>query len=243
MTTVHTGLDAYWRLARTLFMREAGFERCSTDSIDALLEGARLVEVARGTTIYRYGEPMEHLALVVDGALEASRQVGEGRRHLVAITYTGMVLGFLSCVDGGPSPHDVVAHRRSVLLQLPMEGVRKRRQIDASVRLAFEIQLADRIRQLYEAFAERNLLPLRQRLAKQLCALVDSHGRQAGKDWDIELDMPQSDLGDLLGASRQSVNEALRALESASLIRVARSRISVLDLDGLRAIVSSVNAL
>ena len=48
------------------------------------------------------------------------------------------------------------------------------------------------------------------------------------------MDLPQSDPVDLLGTTRQSVNEELRELECEGLIRVARSRITVLDIDALR---------
>ena len=235
MTTVRKGLDAYWPLARSLLMREPGFDRCSADAIDALMECARLVSVARGATVHRYGEPLEDLVMVVDGVLEAGRQVGAGRRHLVAFTYPGMILGFLPCVDAGPIPHDTVAHVACVLMLMPVDAVRKRRQIDTSVRQAFEIQFADRIRRLYDGLAESNSVPLRQRIAKLLHTLVGSHGRKAGCEWHIELDMPQADLADLLGATRQSVNVELRELEREGLVRVARSRITVVDLDALRA--------
>ncbi|MEJ8855610.1 Crp/Fnr family transcriptional regulator [Variovorax robiniae] len=235
MTTVRKGLDAYWPLARSLLMREPGFDRCSVESIDALMESARLASVARGETVHLYGEPLQDLVMVVDGVLEAGRRIGTGRRHLVAFTYPGMVLGFLPCVDGGPIPHDTVAHVASVILLMPVDAVRKRRQIDASVRQAFEIQFADRIRRLYDGLAESNMLPLRQRLAKLLHTLVGSHGRKTGVEWHIELDVPQSDLADLLGAARQSVNEELRELEREGVVRMARSRITVIDLVALRA--------
>ena len=139
MTTVLKGLDSYWPLARSLLMREQGFDRCSADSIDTLLESVRLVKVARGVIVHRNSEPLENLVMVVDGVLEAGRRVGAGRRHLVAFIYPGMVLGFLSCVDGGAAPHDTVAHTASVLMLMPVDAVRQRRQIDASIRQAFEI--------------------------------------------------------------------------------------------------------
>ncbi|MEJ8846358.1 Crp/Fnr family transcriptional regulator [Variovorax rhizosphaerae] len=235
MTTVRKGPDAYWPLARSLLMREPGFDRCGADSIDALMESARLVSVTRGTRVHQYDVPLEDLIMVVDGVLEVGRRLGAGRRHLVAFTYPGMVLGFLPCVDGGPIPHEAVAHVASVLLLMPVDAVRKRRQIDVSIRQAFEIQFADRIRRLYDSLTESLMLPMHQRLAKLLDTLVGSHGRQSGLEWHIDLDTPQSDLADLLGATRQSVNEALRRLEREGLVRVARSRITVLDLVALRA--------
>lgn len=58
--------------------------------------------------------------------------------------------------------------------------MRRRRQIDASVPQAFEIQFADRIRRLYDSLVESKLVPLRQRLAKQLGTLVETTAAKKG---------------------------------------------------------------
>jgi hypothetical protein len=47
---------------------------------------------------------------------------------------------------------------------------------------------------------ERMLLPLSQRLCGQLVQLVDAVGLCRGTEWTIALELPQSDLADLLGA-------------------------------------------
>jgi DNA-binding GntR family transcriptional regulator len=48
------------------------------------------------------------------------------------------------------------------------------------------------------------------------------------------LRITQQELGYLVGLSRQRVNEALRALQAASVIRVEYGGVRVLDLERLR---------
>ena len=48
------------------------------------------------------------------------------------------------------------------------------------------------------------------------------------------LRITQQELGYLVGLSRQRVNQALRALQAAGVIRVEYGGVRVLDLEGLR---------
>jgi DNA-binding GntR family transcriptional regulator len=53
------------------------------------------------------------------------------------------------------------------------------------------------------------------------------------------LRITQQELGYLVGLSRQRVNEALRALDAAAVIRVEYGGVRVLDLERLRAYTSA----
>jgi CRP-like cAMP-binding protein len=49
-----------------------------------------------------------------------------------------------------------------------------------------------------------------------------------------EIKISQEEIGFLAGISRQRVNQALRKLEDAALLRIDYGSITILDLDGLR---------
>jgi CRP/FNR family cyclic AMP-dependent transcriptional regulator len=75
---------------------------------------------------------------------------------------------------------------------------------------------ARRIRQLFGLVEDLNTLPLRARLAKQLMHLVRSYGVPAcptGSEMRIGLQLAQEELAQLLGASRQRVNQELKSME------------------------------
>ena len=189
----------------------------------------------KGELLVRRGDRCEHLILVVEGSLETSVATREGRRHLLAFAAPGMLVGLLPFIDKGGMAHDTVAHTPAVVLKMPYEHVQRQRAIDPAVRHAFEVQLALRSRRLYDMVAERMLHSLRERLALQLVELADSFGVKRADAWTITLRLPQADLADLLGATRQSINNALRELEDAGLIRTTHAHIDVLDLPALKA--------
>ncbi len=68
---------------------------------------------------------------------------------------------------------------------------------------------------------------LRARLAKQLLHLVRSYGVPQladGSEMRIGLQLAQEELAQLLGASRQRVNQELKAMEREEVIRIEPRR-------------------
>lgn len=215
--------------------RAPGFSQCSAALLDDLVAEGHLTRLAAGDTLLRRGERSDCLVMVIEGALESRLILDSGRRHLLSFLLPGMFVGFLSIIDGGPLPHDAVAHLPSIVLRMPAATVQRLRRMSQELHLAFELQLADRSRRLYDKVAESLLYPLRERLALQLVQLAESVALRRAGGWTIALRLSQADLADLLGASRQSVNTELRALQAAGLLRVAREYMEIPDLDKLRA--------
>jgi CRP-like cAMP-binding protein len=99
-----------------------------------------------------------------------------------------------------------------------------------------------RIRQLYGLVEDLNTLPLRARLAKQLNHLARSYGVPSLSDAKavrISLQLAQEELAQLLGASRQRVNQELKQMEREQVIRIEPGGLVVLDRDALMAIVNA----
>lgn len=227
---------SYRTLARSLMERAPGFAQCSAALRDELVAQGRLSRLAAGEVLLQRGQRSDYFVMVIEGALEARIVLEGGRRHLLAFVLPGMFHGFLSIIDGGPQPHDVVAHLPSIVLRIPAAEVQRLRLVSQELHVAFELQMAARSRRLYDKVAETLLYPLRQRLAHELAQLAESVGLERAGRWTITLRLSQADLADLLGASRQSVNTELRALQAAGLVSIAREQIEIPDLDNLRAV-------
>lgn len=81
-----------------------------------------------------------------------------------------------------------------------------------------------------------NTLPLRARLAKQLLHLVRSYGAPSlscDGEIRISLQLAQEELAQLLGASRQRVNQELKAMEREEVIRIEPSGLVVCKREAL----------
>ncbi|MCB2008115.1 MAG: winged helix-turn-helix domain-containing protein, partial [Rhodoferax sp.] len=101
---------------------------------------------------------------------------------------------------------------------------------------------ARRIRQLYGLVEDLNTLPLRARLAKQLLHLVRSYGvanLDNAKEMRISLHLAQEELAQLLGASRQRVNQELKSMEREECIRIEPGGLIVRDGAALMRIVEA----
>ena len=95
---------------------------------------------------------------------------------------------------------------------------------------------ARRIRLLFGQVEDLNTLPLRARLAKQLLHLARSYGvpnTPVDDEQRISLQLAQEELAQLLGASRQRVNQELKSLEREGVIRVESTGLVVCEREAL----------
>jgi CRP-like cAMP-binding protein len=93
------------------------------------------------------------------------------------------------------------------------------------------IQLNERLGQFIGQIEYDRLLNVEARVARCLAAMFNPHLYPATRR---EVQISQEEIGYLSDLSRQRVNQALKALEQAGLLRVEYGRIVVLDLPGLR---------
>lgn len=98
-------------------------------------------------------------------------------------------------------------------------------------RMLVEI-LAVRVRRLSAHLVEALHVPVDRRVVRRLLALCRQYGD--GLDATVSLPLTQTELAELAGATRPTVNKVLRALQDGGAIALARGRIEVLDREALR---------
>ncbi|HXD08391.1 MAG TPA: Crp/Fnr family transcriptional regulator, partial [Burkholderiaceae bacterium] len=139
--------------------------------------------------------------------------------------------------DGMPRTHDANAHGETTLLCV--------RKADFKELLAQHVELYDallrlqcrRLRLMFDAIEDLNTRPLAARLAKQILLLARSYGQEESDGITrIGLQLAQEDLAQLLGASRQRVNQELKSFEREGAVRVEPTRLVVLSRSKLLAI-------
>ena len=88
---------------------------------------------------------------------------------------------------------------------------------------------------MFHQLEDLNTRPLQARLARQLLILARSYGITQGDEIRIGLQLAQEDLAQLLGASRQRVNQELKGFERDGAVRVEPTRLVVLSREKLIA--------
>lgn len=169
------------------------------------------------------GDAAEEWIACAKGAVRVSSTSLSGKQVTLTYVEPGIWFGDVSIFDGDRRTHDSYSHGQTTIVCVARGDLRK--ILDQHVEL-YEALLrlhARRIRQLYGLVEDLNTLPLRARLAKQLLHLVRSYGVPSlgdGAEVRIGLQLAQEELAQLLGASRQRVNQELKTMEREDAIRI-----------------------
>ena len=190
---------------------------------------------ARGDT------PQEWIACA-KGAVRVSSTSISGKQVTLTYVEPGIWFGDVAIFDGDRRTHDAYAHGDTSILCVARADFKKILALHTELYEALLRLHARRIRQLYGLVEDLNTLPLRARLAKQLLHLVRSYGVPSlsdGSEVRIGLQLAQEELAQLLGASRQRVNQELKSMEREDTIRIEPGGLVVRNRDALMRITAA----
>jgi CRP/FNR family cyclic AMP-dependent transcriptional regulator len=197
-----------------------------------------------GDLIAARGEPPEDWIACAMGAVRISSTSISGKQITLTYVEPGIWFGDVSIFDGDRRTHDACAHGETTILCVAKADFKKILALHVELYEALLRLHARRIRQLYGLVEDLNTLPLRARLAKQLLHLVRSYGVPSLSDASevrIGLQLAQEELAQLLGASRQRVNQELKSMERDGAIRIEQGGLVVRDRHALMQVIDSDN--
>jgi CRP/FNR family cyclic AMP-dependent transcriptional regulator len=214
----------------------AWFSKLSQALRDDIVSRAHVRRVADGGLLATRGSTADEWCGVAKGAVRVSSVSLSGKQVTLTYVEPGVWFGDIALFDGLPRTHDANARGATTLLVV--------RKADFRQLLAQHVELYDallrlncrRLRLMFDAIEDLNTRPLASRLAKQLLLLARRYGVAEGDGIRIGLQLAQEDLAQLLGASRQRVNQELKGFERAGAVRVEPARLVVLSRDKLTAI-------
>ena len=221
---------------RTNIETGSWFSKLSLPLREAILSRSIVRRLADGALMGTRGSPADEWCGVAKGSVRVSSVSLSGKQ--VSLTYVepGVWFGDIALFDGLPRTHDANAHGETTLLVV--------RKPDFKEILAQHTELYEallrlncrRLRLMFDVVEDLNTRPLAARLAKQILLLARSYGVPQGEEIRIGLQLAQEDLAQLLGASRQRVNQELKGFERDGAVRIEPTRLVVLSKEKLLAI-------
>lgn len=176
-----------------------------------------------GEIILARGEQANEWIACAKGAARVSSTSLLGKQIIFAYIEPGIWFGDVAMFDGDKRTHDVYAHGETTIASVSRVNFEAILSQHVELYEALMRLQARRIRQLFGLLEDLNTLPLRARLAKQLLHLQRSYGVAALNhpgEFRISLHLAQEELAQLLGASRQRVNQELKSMEREEAIRI-----------------------
>ena len=219
--------------AKDLLRATELFRGLGDGALAALGEGASRRSLSRGEIVFREGDEGEALYIVIDGSVKVSVSSQQGEDLVLTTLGPGDAFGELPLIDEGPRSASAVALSPTILLALDRRTLLDAAQRDPQLLDGLLRSLGRLVRRLTEQAADLVFLDLHTRVAKLLLRMAEKEA--ATEDGVVILDktLTQTDLAEMVGGSRQSVNQALHALEHRGFIEVRGREIRVVKMQEL----------
>jgi len=186
-----------------------------------------------GRNVMTIEQPGEAVYVILHGTVKIHIEQGE-RDVIISILGAGDLLGEMSLIDSVGRSASAVTLEDSLLLW--MDKLTFNYMLDNFTAVARNLVriLSSRVRlsdQLIQALAT---LDVNGRVARQLLAFAEKYGCEKDGATQIRIVLTQSDIADLVGASRKRVNQAMVLFKEQGLIDTdAEGRIEIKDSEGL----------
>jgi len=185
----------------------------------------------KGETIARHGEHASTWIGVTSGLLKASAVDRNGRSVMFSCVPEGSWVGEGSVIKGEARRYEIVALRKSHLLNIPGSTLRWLMESSIEFNRLLVALLNERLSQFISTISIDRIDDPTARVAKMLTTM--DNPILFPKQSPI-ISMSQSELSELIGLSRQSINVALKNLEAAGLIMIEYGGIVLRDVNGLK---------
>jgi CRP/FNR family transcriptional regulator, cyclic AMP receptor protein len=207
--------------AKRLLAQCSLFRGLTPDERNGLVARAHLRRFEAGETIFLMDAPGDAMMAILEGHVRISVPSPEGKEIVLAILHPGEVFGEIALLDGKGRTADARAMSRCSIAVLDRRDVVAffERQPNAWAKLV-EV-LCDRLRRTDQHLAEMALLEIPLRLAKTLLRLLaeDTRGEKIA--------LSQRELGNIVGASRESVNKCLNEWQRRGIVTIEDNFITI----------------
>jgi CRP/FNR family cyclic AMP-dependent transcriptional regulator len=212
------------------------FEGLSDDERASIAPHLHKTLVPPSTNVMSLEQPGEVVYIITDGSVRVQAEQEDGSLVILSFLSAGDVIGEMSALDSAGRSATVVTLEPCQLLWLDREAFLQ--HLRTYPALAYNVLrvLSRRLRLADERIQALSTLDVAGRVAGQLAAFAQEYGEEVpGEGLRISFRLTQSDLADLVGASRERVNQVLGVLRRAELIEIDQQLfITVRDVDGLR---------
>lgn len=191
--------------------------------------------VQGGVGIMRVAEQGEAVYILLNGTVKIHVEQSDGSDVILAILGPGEIVGDMDMVDGQGRSANAVTLEETNLLWMQRGAFQECLRSMPLITFNLVRILARRLRLSNAQVQALAALDVYGRVARQILAFAQEYGQSApGGGTTIPFRLTQTDMADLVGASRVRVNKVLVFYKESNYISVDQNhRITVYDSDAL----------
>jgi CRP/FNR family transcriptional regulator, cyclic AMP receptor protein len=217
------------------------FHGLEPEERNTLFARVRVRSFAAGETIFLMGSMGDSLMAVLSGSVRISVPSPDGKEIVLAIIPPREVFGEIALLDGKERTADARAIGACSLALLERRDVLSFLNNHPEVWPKMVDVLCARLRNTDQHIAEIALLELPARLAKALLRLSNGESGPANRG-ALQIQLSQRELGNMCGASRESINKCLRGWQRRGIVQVEEGAVTVTNRTALDELANLVEA-
>ncbi len=218
---------------RKLLSRVSLFSGLPARQLDALAAVALTRSLRPRQELFHKGDPGTQVYVVIRGTLKALTTSGEGDDVVFSLFTSGELFGEIAFLTTRTRTATVRAITDSELLVIDRRDFLAFLKSHPEASIELMRVLAERVRRVSELVEDTLFLNLPVRLAKKLVHYAANYGRVSEAGVRIDLKLSQEEWGDLVGATRESINKQMRAWSEEGYMSLDHSYVVIHDLGAL----------
>lgn len=210
------------------------FSTLDVESLRDLASVTRRHSFHQGEIIFHRDDPGAILFVIKSGRVRIYIASPEGQEVALAVFGPGEAFGELALLDGQPRSASAVAIEAVETYCIQRGDFINVATKRPRIALQMLATLAQRLRQTDAMVEDLLFLDVHGRVAKKLLELAETNGVRNADGILIDMKLTQTELAQMVGASRESVNKVMSYLLDKQFVSVQKRRITVMRLADLR---------
>jgi CRP-like cAMP-binding protein len=208
-------------------------EGLSSAQLDWVAKQAHRRVFNAGTNVMTIEQPGEAVYIILHGTVKIHIEQGE-RDVIISVLGSGDLLGEMSLIDSVGRSASALTLENSLMLWMDRNTFNYMLDNFPPVARNLVKILTSRVRLSDQVILSLASLDVNGRVARQLLAFAERYGREIDGGIQVRIVLTQSDLADLVGASRKRVNQAMVFFKEQGIVSTeADGRFVIHDRAGL----------
>lgn len=203
-------------------------------ALQRLATASQTVRGEPGDFLLRGGAVIDHVSVVVAGAVESSVMTSDGRRVVFSLDGPGRLYALSPLIDGEPTINDTVFVEPGVAIEVPFRAIHAELAAQPALWASLAREANARGRRYTEQIKSFVFDALPHRAAGLLLGLLQHSGAASASGRALRL--PQERFAEMLGVSRQTVTALVRGFARDGLIEWRYGQVRLIDRERLQAL-------
>ncbi|GAB4266164.1 MAG: Crp/Fnr family transcriptional regulator [Deferrisomatales bacterium] len=207
------------------------FAELALDQLEQICRISRLVEAKRRQVLFREGEPVAGIFVLVSGRVKIYKLSPDGKEHILHVVRPGQTFAEAAVFMPSGYPAYAEALQRSTILLLPKEEFLELLRREPSISLGIIAALSRYLKQFADRIEDLSLKDVSARLARWFLQTAEEKGRDF---WDMEI--TKGELASQMGTVSETLSRTLRKFRDSGWVQVRGRFVKILDRRALLAV-------